>query len=276
MSPLWPLIAGIGGLLLSYFGSIRGRHEERAVLRANYAGRAVPVGLGSALVKGANAALLVALGLALLAGPVPEWQAPVLLFGGTHLLFFVGSLDDRTESGTRGLRGHVAALGRGRVTTGIWKLLAGVMLAAVLAIALRGGVARILGSVLLIALSVNVTNALDVRPGRALKWALLVMGASVFAAVGHGAVLPLAAYIGAGVALLPLDLRERGMLGDAGSNPLGLVLGTGLASVLPTWGLFMAVGALAGLQIAAETVTISRLIDAVPPLRWLDRLGRRD
>jgi len=29
------------------------------------------------------------------------------------------------------------------------------------------------------------------------------------------------------------------------------------------------------LQVAAETVTLSRLIDAAPPLAWLDRLGRR-
>jgi hypothetical protein len=29
------------------------------------------------------------------------------------------------------------------------------------------------------------------------------------------------------------------------------------------------------LQVAAETITISRLVEATAPLRWLDRVGRR-
>jgi hypothetical protein len=65
------------------------------------------------------------------------------------------------------------------------------------------------------------------------------------------------------------------MLGDTGSNPLGLVSGLGLAVILPTWGVLLAAGVAVALQVAAETVTISRLIEAVPPLRWFDRLGRR-
>jgi hypothetical protein len=28
------------------------------------------------------------------------------------------------------------------------------------------------------------------------------------------------------------------------------------------------------LNVLADTVTLSRVIDAVPPLRWFDRLGR--
>jgi hypothetical protein len=66
------------------------------------------------------------------------------------------------------------------------------------------------------------------------------------------------------------------MLGDAGSNPLGFIVGTGLAAILPTWGVILAAVMALGLQVAAETVTISRLIEAVPPLRWYDRLGRRN
>jgi hypothetical protein len=30
-----------------------------------------------------------------------------------------------------------------------------------------------------------------------------------------------------------------------------------------------------GLNVLAETVTLSRAIDATPPLRWYDRLGTR-
>ena len=99
---------------------------------------------------------------------------------------------------------------------------------------------------LVMALSVNVTNALDVRPGRALKWALLLMVPVIPGAWGQGGWrLSWPRCIGAAVVALPFDLRERAMLGDAGSNPLGLAAGAGLAAVLPDPGLAIAAGCLA-------------------------------
>ena len=280
MSPLWLSVAAIGGLLLSLIGSGRASREGQPVVRLNYAGRPVPVVLGGVLVRAANTALLVAFSLALLAGPVRAWEIPLLVFGGSYLLFLVGTLDDRSTSETRGIRAHVSALARGGVTTGIWKLVTGAGIAVLLAVQLGGGLGRVIVSALVIALSINVTNAMDVRPGRALKWAALwLLPISVFAVATRseaGVVLAAFAYMGSGFGVLPSDLGEKGMLGDAGSNPLGLVLGTVLAAVLPQWGLVAALAALLGLQIAAETVTISRLIEAVPPLRWFDRLGRRN
>jgi hypothetical protein len=65
------------------------------------------------------------------------------------------------------------------------------------------------------------------------------------------------------------------MLGDGGSNPLGFLVGLALLVVLPTPALIVAAAAMLALQAAAETVTISKLIAAVPPLAWLDTLGRR-
>ena len=82
--------------------------------------------------------------------------------------------------------------------------------------------------------------------------------------------------VGAGVGVLPFELAERGMLGDAGSNPLGLVTGVILAAILPGWALVVATAVVLVLQVLAETVTISRTIDRVPPLRWYDRIGRRE
>ena len=48
----------------------------------------------------------------------------------------------------------------------------------------------------------------------------------------------------------------------------------GLYTVLPGWG--VAVGAVATvvLNVVAETVTLSRVIEVLPPLRWFDRLGQ--
>ena len=105
----------------------------------------------------------------------------------------------------------------------------------------------------------------------------------MFLAAALGLVVPawhsdtavlIAAGIGATLALLPLDLGERGMLGDAGANFLGYVVGAGLLAALPVWGLGVALALVLALHAAAETVTLSRLIRAATPLRWLDDLGR--
>ena len=64
------------------------------------------------------------------------------------------------------------------------------------------------------------------------------------------------------------------MLGDAGSNALGAVLG--LESVGRLTGLrrTSAIGALAAVTLLGERRSLGDLIEATPGLRALDRLGR--
>jgi UDP-GlcNAc:undecaprenyl-phosphate GlcNAc-1-phosphate transferase len=80
--------------------------------------------------------------------------------------------------------------------------------------------------------------------------------------------------VGAAVGLLPDDLGERLMLGDAGANALGAVLGVGAVLTLGPWSRVVLAVVLAALNLAAEMVSFSRVIDRVGPLRLLDRLGR--
>jgi hypothetical protein len=193
---------------------------------------------------------------------------------GLLLVSAAGLVDDLAPIGPRGLRGHLRSLLAGHMTTGILKLLvtAG---AAVVVVALQparpGWVA--VGGVVLIAAATNVWNGLDVRPGRALK--AFLPAALVFWALGRLADAPsvLGMLVGA-LLVLPLDLRERGMLGDAGSNPLGFAAGLGLYAALPDPGVVVAAGCAVALNVLADTVTLSRVIDGVGALRWLDRLGR--
>ena len=65
------------------------------------------------------------------------------------------------------------------------------------------------------------------------------------------------------------------MLGDAGANVLGFVVGLELVGGLPPVGLAVALAVVVGLHVLSETVTLTRVIRAVPPLRWLDDVGRR-
>ena len=69
-------------------------------------------------------------------------------------------------------------------------------------------------------------------------------------------------------------LRERAMLGDTGSNLLGAVAGVWLLTTLGADARLIALVAVAGLTIYGELRSISAAIESVPPLRWLDSLGR--
>ncbi len=90
----------------------------------------------------------------------------------------------------------------------------------------------------LVSLSANGLNLLDTRPGRALK--TFLAGAALLRG-------PTRAYVAVAVMLAPYDLREMTMLGDAGSNALGAVLGYGSVARLTARGSRFAIAALVGL-----------------------------
>jgi hypothetical protein len=122
-----------------------------------------------------------------------------------------------------------------------------------------------LGGALLVGLAANALNQLDTRPGRALKAFLLCRAA--LRQVGGP-------YAGTAVLLLPYDLRERVMLGDAGSNALGAVLGLNLVARLTPRGCWTAVGVLAAFNSLGERVSLGRAIERAPLLSAFDRFGR--
>jgi hypothetical protein len=192
----------------------------------------------------------------------------------TVLVFSAGLVDDLSPAGPRGLRDHLRAFVSRRVTTGIVKIVV-VVAAAIVSIALQGrgtGVDRFAG-VVLVAGCANLWNGLDVRPGRALKFGLVAMLGIVNAPIG---VLPTLPGVAVGSALaLWRDLREVAMLGDSGANLLGFTIGYGLYSVLPGWGVEVGALVAVALNVVADTITLSRVIGSVPPLRWFDQLGRR-
>lgn len=230
----------------------------------NHRGRRVPRVLGLAIAAGATLVLAIA-------GIEPqEW----LRWSACLLVGAAGLVDDLAPPGPRGLRGHLRALGSGRVTTGLLKVI--VIAAAaivVVASAERAGTLDRLSSVVLIAGLTNVLNGLDVRPGRALK-AALVLGAALLAVEGTALAAPAAAILPFALALLAVDLRERAMLGDAGANLIGFALGIGVWGATPPAWTWLAAAVAVALNLVAETVSFSRVIRAVPPLRWFDALGR--
>jgi hypothetical protein len=182
--------------------------------------------------------------------PLVGWTVGVRGQPAVAAVAGIGLADDLWSGPERGFRSHL----RAGATTGVLKL-AGIPLVGLLA-------TRRLSGALLVGLAANALNQLDTRPGRALKAYLL-------------AALPLRAPLRTAVLLLPYDLREHGMLGDAGSNALGAMLGLSSVDRFTERGRWVAIGALAGLTVLGERRSLGTLIERTPVLRELDALGRR-
>jgi len=257
-----------------------GLFDGPALERQNFRGRAVPTGVGlllalAVLVVEGGRTLAAAAGIGSDASPGPARVAVLFAALGFAAL---GFLDDVAGGeGERGWRNHLRALAGGRLSAGGMKLLGGGALALTLASATGSGtgLARLAADGALVALAANLANGFDTAPGRTVKVGLLAWAPLALAA-GTGPVgVALAPVVGAAVGLLPEDLGERLMLGDAGANALGAVLGIGALLELGPGARTVAMVVLVVLNAAAEVSSFSRLIDRAPVLRRLDRLGRR-
>lgn len=269
------LLGLVGGALA--WSMLRETFAAPLFQRTNFRGSDVPVGVGVVL----PVVLVAAAALLVLADRL-EWaevhdgalRTTVATATGFGLL---GLLDDLAGDATaKGFAGHLRALAGRRLTTGAVKLFGGGAVAVLVSSAgsdERPG--RLLADAALIALAANLANLLDRAPGRAAKVVLLAAVPVALSAGVDGRLAGPAVVAGATTALLWPDLRERLMLGDAGANVLGAVWA--LSVVLTTaattrTGILVA---LVVLNLVSELVSFSAVIDRTPPLRSLDRLGRR-
>jgi hypothetical protein len=188
---------------------------------------------------------------------------------------------------TKGFKGHLKALAHGRVTTGGLKFLGIGFLSLFLAISLyydgASSVLRVLLVACVIALSANLMNLFDLRPGRAgkiyaLGLALALVAVALFGVLKLGgwdiAALALAG-LGPLVAVWRFDLGEKGMLGDAGANSMGAFLGFLYATALPIWALAIVALGLAAVNLLSERFSFSKIIAGTTVLATLDEWGRK-
>jgi UDP-GlcNAc:undecaprenyl-phosphate/decaprenyl-phosphate GlcNAc-1-phosphate transferase len=275
-----PLVASLVAAAAITPTTVRGL-ATHGMLRENYRGMPVAFPTGIALLVPAFVALVVL-------GPLDQFANSSPFVDGFDLAcFFVfgvavlGLIDDfagSREGQPRGWRGHFGALARGRLSTGVLKAVGVLGLALFLVASPTDptySTAEYLLSAAVLVLATNVFNLLDLRPGRAIK-SLVLLGAGLV--IASGRVAPLQAvslFLGPIVVLLPLDLREAGMLGDTGSNVIGAVAGVWLILTLTTTlGLAIAAGVLAAITLYGEFRSISAFVERTPGLRQLDLLGR--
>jgi hypothetical protein len=266
---IWRMSVGL-------FGSI-------VLQRPNYRSHYLPTGAGIVLalalatVEGGRA-LVAAAGLGDVAGP---GVARTVMLAGVFGFAALGFLDDVLGGDAeRGWRAHLGALAAGRLSAGGVKLFGGGVLALMLASAAGsvasggGGVLRLAADGALVALAANLGNAFDRAPGRTIKVSLVAWAVLAGAAAGGAAGVALAPVMGAALGLLPEDLGERLMLGDAGANALGAALGLAALLTLGPGARLLLTAALLALNVAADVISFSQVIRKTPALDRLDRLGR--
>jgi hypothetical protein len=272
----FPLAIGLSLLLVP--AGARGLRDA-GLVRENYRGALLAFPLGAVL---ATAALVTLAPLAVLNDRADlDLLEPDLRRWLPYLLgiAFLGFLDDALGQGEaaatpRGWRGHWRALRGGSLSTGAIKAVGALALAAYV-VSGRGLQSwRYVADIALLILATNLFNLLDLRPGRAEK-GLALLGAGLCLGAWTFAPLELLG-IFAGPILVGawLTLGERAMLGDTGSNLVGAVAGVWLLTVLGPDARLVALAVVAALTVYGELRSISATIDSVPPLRWLDSLGR--
>ncbi len=252
---------------------------ERGCLTTNYLGDEIPVGMGLMFIP------------VMVSGTIPLLfvtdNTKILLayIIGAAVMGFSGFIDDMMGDGSvKGLKGHIGKLMNGELTTGGFKALSGLLTALFISSCIRVTninlsavfpVLEFLMNVLIITLSTNFLNLLDLRPGRSIKGFLsMIILTFLFARLRSPAMAVVFPLLCAVIVYMGDDLKARSMLGDTGSNILGISAGAFVA-LFGSW-YFKIVCSLflVAIHIYTERYSLTRLIEENSLLKFLDDLGR--
>jgi UDP-GlcNAc:undecaprenyl-phosphate GlcNAc-1-phosphate transferase len=250
------------------------RLADAGLTRENYRGRPLPVPLGLVIVPVALIALIPVMLLARLttADVYPDNLGFAIIFvPGVALL---GLIDDALSGAGRGWRGHGSEVLSGALSTGLLKAGGTLGLALLVASSLPGSDADFLLAAAVLVLATNAFNLLDLRPGRSVKGFVLLGIGLTIATQNTEALAGLGLFIAPVLVAGFYDLREKAMLGDAGSNAIGALAGLWIVLTMDQDGQLIALAVLFLVNLFGEFRSISNVIEKVPGLRHLDSLGR--
>lgn len=276
----WGIFTGllISSMLVTWLilPKIKKMLAEANFLKPNYRKEKIPMGVG--LVFFLSSLLVLTAGKALnLLGP-DTYNNFLFAIGGISLF---GLIDDVFGTrGASGLMGHFKKLFIQReITTGALKALAGGVIAFYVSLGLveGSGITRwlmVFENTLIIALSTNAVNLLDLRPGRAAKGFLVAAALMTILGLAKPPLLCLAVVAGSVIAFIREDLKARAMMGDTGSNMLGLTLGYTAVYIFdgPLKMGFLIL--LISFHLVTERYSLTKIIERNRFLNYLDMLGR--
>ncbi|HBG15288.1 MAG TPA: hypothetical protein DDW93_00780 [Firmicutes bacterium] len=256
---------------------------DASIVDKNYRGETVPAALGLVFPLVLPFLFLFYYGLKFFSVPIEinsgEFFAFLFFTTGFGLL---GLADDFLKNNhEKGFRQHLTMLWQGKLTSGGLKALFGLLFSLIFAVGVWLSTGQrwwlLFPHTLVGALAPNIVNLFDLRPGRAIKVFLLglvILLLSSYLSKGVNPMLYLSAPVLGGVlAYFPLDLKGRGMLGDTGANFLGGVFG-GLGILEGSILLWIILLIFVVLQIIAEKISFTKLIEKYSFLKFFDDLGR--
>ena len=245
--------------------------EVPQALKNNYLGERIPNGMGIVFLPAVMCGSIV-----LILTRETEITLVLLTVLGTAVMSLAGIADDLLgDNKTKGLRGHIGCLFRGRLTTGGFKALAGGMTAVLLSVLVSARLTEGVLNCILIMLFTNLLNLLDLRPGRAIKTFFIAWGVTFFIPSfrDHWSVLsPLA---GGLATYIPYEMGRKGMMGDAGSNGIGVSLGLYYCLGTKLYPKVAIVAVLVLLHILSEKYSITTFINRNKILRYIDGFGNK-
>ena len=244
---------------------------ESNVLRPNYKKDMIPVSMGIVFLP-----MIIINGI-ILAFFTREDENLLYLFMfifGLISMFFAGVLDDIIGNrDVSGLKGHFKSLLKGSLTTGGFKALFGGFVGVIISIAVSKNIGDIIINTLIIALSTNLMNLLDLRPGRAIKVYISISTVLFLTLTGYVKTLILLIVPNV-LAYFNYDLKAKAMMGDTGSNVLGISIGMIVImgysfKVRIAWLVFLIF-----IHILTEKYSLTKIIEKNKFLNFIDKLGR--
>lgn len=244
---------------------------ESNVLRPNYKKDMIPVSMGIVFLP---MLIINAIILAYFTTNFKDMLHIFIFLFGLVSMFFAGILDDIIGNrDVSGLKGHFKSLLNGKLTTGGFKALFGGFIGLVISIAISKNIYDIVINTLIIALSTNLMNLLDLRPGRAIKGYLLISIVLLFT-LGEYTRNLLLLILPNVVAYFNQDLKAKAMMGDTGSNVLGISIGILFVMGYPLKVRLIWLAFVIFIHILTEKYSLTKIIENNKFLNFIDKLGR--
>lgn len=245
--------------------------ENSGMIRENYRGDMIPVGLGLVFIP----TLVINSIILIYSNIVPEKIIMIyMLLFASIAMSFAGIIDDSLGNrGVTGLIGHFKALFKGSLTTGAFKALLGGFVGLTLAVTLSKSIPNIIVATLVVALSTNMMNLFDLRPGRAIK-AYVILAIIIFLASAKFNREVMMLIVPAVLAYFYFDLRALTMMGDAGSNVLGVSIGVFIVSSFDLPVQLVSLVLLVAIHVLTEKFSLTKIIENNKFLNYVDKLGR--
>lgn len=261
------------GLTVSFvcINFIRAMLVDSGLIRPNYKKINIPVGMGLAFIPN----IIINGGvLAFFTNNKSHLMLIYVLAFSLITMALTGLLDDCLGNrSVSGLKGHFMSLFRGQLTTGGFKALIGGFVGLFVAVSVTKSIPAIILGGILVALSTNLMNLLDLRPGRAIKVFLLISAIIFIFNTGFNRAL-LMILLPAVIAYFYFDLKALAMMGDTGSNVLGICLGV---LVVVSYGIVVQIiytVFLIAIHILTEKYSLTKIIENNRFLNYIDKLGR--